>query len=119
MYRRKGDIVMKWITREPVKVDRVACPWLLIGTCVFMALTLALSACDQGGSPAGSAKTPVASATKQGIQLGQQPCPASVKAVDHWNAVVDTGPTKTVEGAICGYLMGVPSLQVVVHHRGS
>jgi len=20
---------MKWITREPVKVDRVACPWLI------------------------------------------------------------------------------------------
>jgi hypothetical protein len=89
--------------------------WLLIGSCAFLALTLVLSACDQGGgSSAGPAKTAVASATTQGIQLGQQPCPASVKAVDHWNTVVDTGPTKTVEGVICGYLMGVPSLQAVV-----
>ncbi len=89
--------------------------WLLIGSLVFLALTLALSACDQGGgSSAGSAKSPVATATTHGIQLGQQPCPDSVKAVDHWNAIVETGPTKTVGGVICGYLMGVPSLQAVV-----
>jgi hypothetical protein len=25
----KGDLNMKWITREKVKVDRVACPWLM------------------------------------------------------------------------------------------
>src|SRR5690242_14268212 len=25
----KGDDSMKWITRERVKVDRVACPWLI------------------------------------------------------------------------------------------
>ena len=25
----KGEYVMKWITRERVKVDRVACPWLI------------------------------------------------------------------------------------------
>src|ERR1044071_6656979 len=24
-----GDKIMKWITREKVKVDRVACPWLI------------------------------------------------------------------------------------------
>lgn len=90
--------------------------WLLIGSCVFMTLSLVLSACDQGGgSSAGVAKSPVATTTtRQSIQLGQQPCPAAVKAVDHWNAVVDTGPTKTVVGVICGYLMGIPSLQAVV-----
>jgi hypothetical protein len=89
--------------------------WLLIGTCAFLALALVLSACDQGGSPAGVAKSPVATTiTRQGIQLGQQPCPASVKAVNYWNAFLDTGPTKTVAGVICGYLMGAPTLQAVV-----
>ncbi len=90
--------------------------WLLISTCVFLALSFALSACEQGGgSSAGVAKSPVATTTtRQGIQLGQQPCPTAVKAVDHWNAIVDTGPTKTVVGVICGYLMGIPSLQAVV-----
>ena len=89
--------------------------WLLIGSLVFLALSLVLSACSQdSGSSKGIAKSPVASATTQGIQLGQQPCPASVKVVDHWNAIVDAGPTKMVQGVICGYLMGVPSLQAVV-----
>jgi hypothetical protein len=88
--------------------------WLLISTCAFLALTLALSACDQGGSSAGAAKSPTTTVTRQGIRLGQQPCPDAVKAADHWNAIVETGTTKTVEGVICGYLMGVPSLQAVV-----
>jgi hypothetical protein len=26
---QEGELVMKWITREKVKVDRVACPWLI------------------------------------------------------------------------------------------
>ncbi len=89
--------------------------WLHISICAFLALIFALSACDQGGGgPVGTAKTPAATATTQGIQLGQQPCPASVQAVDHWNAIVDTGATKTVVGVVCGYLMGIPSLQAVV-----
>src|SRR5215470_3435612 len=25
----KGELTMKWVTREKVKVDRVACPWLI------------------------------------------------------------------------------------------
>lgn len=25
----EGELIMKWITRERVKVDRVACPWLI------------------------------------------------------------------------------------------
>src|SRR6266849_2565983 len=27
---RKGVVRMKWITREKAKVDRIACPWLII-----------------------------------------------------------------------------------------
>jgi hypothetical protein len=27
--RLRGGVTMKWITRERVKVDRVACPWLI------------------------------------------------------------------------------------------
>jgi ChrB, C-terminal domain len=25
----EGDAMMRWITRENIKVDRVACPWLI------------------------------------------------------------------------------------------
>jgi hypothetical protein len=98
---------MKWITRELVR--------LLISAGAVLALILMLSACDQGsGSSTGAAKSPVATVGIQGIQLGQQPCPASVQTVDHWNSIVNSGPSRMVEGVICGYLMGVPSLQAVV-----
>lgn len=89
--------------------------WLLSTACAVLALILVLSACDQGsGSSTGAAKSPVATASRQGIQLGQQPCPASVQAANHWNSIINGGPTRTVEGVICGYLMGIPSLQAVV-----
>ncbi len=88
---------------------------LLISAGGLLALILVLCACDQSNvSPVGPAKSPVATASRQGIQLGQQPCPASVQVADHWNAIVESGPTKMVEGVICGYLMGIPSLQAVV-----
>jgi hypothetical protein len=89
--------------------------WLFIASCALLALTLALSACDQGGGhPAGATKSPAATVANHGIRLGQQPCPASVQAANHWNAIAAAGPTKIVEGVICGYLMGIPSLQAVL-----
>lgn len=88
--------------------------WLFMGTCILLALSFALSACDQGGSSTKNTKPPVATAATQGIQLGQQPCPDAVKAANHWNAIVGVDTTKTVEGVVCGYLMGVPSLQAIV-----
>ena len=87
---------------------------VLISICALLALILALSACDQGNTHPAPTKSPVATASRQGIQLGQQPCPASVQSAQHWNAIVDSGPAKMVEGVICGYLTGVPSLQAVV-----
>jgi len=96
--------------------------WRRMSPLVFLALTLVLVACDQGsGNGSGSATEtttpPVATATTAGIQLGPQPCPAAVQAPAHWNAIVGTNPTKAVEGVICGYLMGVPTLQAVVKVR--
>ncbi|HKV60006.1 MAG TPA: hypothetical protein VJO32_17075, partial [Ktedonobacteraceae bacterium] len=88
--------------------------WLFTGICALLALSFVLSACDQGGSPTKAVKSPVATASTQGIQLGQQPCPDAVKDAHHWNAIVGIDATKTVEEVICGYLMGVPSLQAMV-----
>src|SRR4051794_33441494 len=28
-HRRRGRRIMKWVTREDAKVDRIACPWLI------------------------------------------------------------------------------------------
>lgn len=89
--------------------------WLLLGLGALLVSGLLLSACDQGSSSSPrAAKSPVATASTQGIKLGQQPCPDAVKAANHWNAIAGVDATKTVEGVICGYLMGVPSLQAIV-----
>jgi len=96
--------------------------WRRVSPLVFLALTLVLAACDQGsgnGSGSATGTTTPPTATAAGIQLGPQPCPAAVQAPAHWNAFVGTNPTKMVEGVICGYLMGVPTLQAVVNVRGS
>lgn len=87
---------------------------LFFSMCAFLALILTLSACDQGKTNPAPTKSPVATTSLHGIQLGQQPCPASVQSADHWNAIVAAGPTKMVESVICGYLMGIPSLQAVI-----
>src|SRR6266849_252794 len=93
--------------------------WLRVSPLVFLALTLVLSACDQdngngSGSATGTTTPPTATATAAAIHLGPQPCPAAVQAAAHWNALVGTSATRTVQGVICGYLMGVPTLQAVV-----
>src|SRR5712692_8451288 len=92
--------------------------WRCVGPLVFLALSLMLSACKQGsGSATGTPTPPVATATTAAIQLGPQPCPAAVQAPAHWNVIVGASATNTVEGVICGYLMGVPALQAVVKVR--
>ena len=94
--------------------------WLLAVLLVSLALTLGLSACNQnsgGGSgiSTGTTKPPVTTAAR--IQLGPQPCPAAVQSGAHWETIVGTSATQKVEGVLCGYLMGVPSLQAVVKVR--
>src|SRR5712692_6883772 len=92
--------------------------WRCVGPLVFLALSLMLSACKQGsGSATGTPTPPVATATTAAIQLGPQPCPAAVQAPAHWNVIVGASATNTVEGVICGYLMGVPALQAIVKVR--
>src|SRR6266849_2112266 len=94
--------------------------WLLAVLPVSLALTLVLSACNQdsgggSGSSTGTTKPPVATAAR--IQLGPQPCPAAVQSAAHWETIVATSATQKVEGVLCGYLMGVASLQAVVKVR--
>src|SRR5258706_9343708 len=100
--------------------------WLFTGPVVLLLLTLILSACnpDVGGGRSGS---PTASAQHgnvhmiptPGIQLGRQPCPNEVKDLAHWKGIVGIDSTQTVEGVLCGFLMGVPTLQAVVKVRSS
>src|SRR5713226_7027082 len=96
--------------------------WRRMSPLVFLALTLVLAACDQGsgnGSGSATGTTTPPTATAPGIQLGPQPCPAAVQAAAHWNAIVGTSGAKTVDGVICGYLVGIPTLQAGVKVRYS
>ncbi len=96
--------------------------WLLTVLLVSLTLSMVLSACNQdsgSGSSTGTTKPPVATAAR--IQLGPQPCPTAVQSAAHWETIVATSVTQKVEGVLCGYLMGVPSLQAVikVRYRGT
>src|SRR6266480_7744304 len=94
--------------------------WILTVLLVYVALSIVLSACNQdsgggSGSSTGTTKPPVATAAR--IQLGPQPCPTAVQSAAHWETIVATSATQKVEGVLCGYLMGVPSVQAVVKVR--
>ncbi len=94
--------------------------WILTVLLVYLALSIVLSACNQdsgggSGSSTGTTKPPVATAAR--IQLGPQPCPAAVQSAAHWETIVGTSATQKVEGVLCGYLMGTPTLQAVVKVR--
>src|SRR6266536_740434 len=92
--------------------------WLLTVLLVSLTLSMVLSACNQdsgSGSSTGTTKPPVATAAR--IQLGPQPCPTAVQSVAHWETIVATSATQKVEGVLCGYLMGVPTLQAVIKVR--
>ncbi len=100
--------------------------WLFTGPVALLLLTLILSACnpDVGG---GRSASPTASAhhgdthtvPTPAIQLGRQPCPDEVKDLAHWKGMVGLDSTQTVEEVLCGFLMGVPTLQAVVKVRSS
>jgi hypothetical protein len=92
--------------------------WLLTVLPVFLGLTLVLSACNQdSGSGSSTGTTLPQVATVASIQLGPQPCPAAVQSAAHWETITGMSSTQKVEGVLCGYLMGVPTLQAVVKVR--
>jgi hypothetical protein len=94
--------------------------WLLAVLLVSLALSIVLSACNHdsgGGSGSSTRTTKPPAATAARIQLGPQSCPAPVQAAAHWETIMATSATQKVEGVLCGYLMGVPSLQAVVKVR--
>ncbi|HEX6482220.1 MAG TPA: hypothetical protein VF043_25530 [Ktedonobacteraceae bacterium] len=100
--------------------------WLFTNPVLLLLLTLILCACnpDVGSGRSGS---PTASTQHDNthtvptpeIQLGRQPCPGEVKDLAHWKGIVGIDSTQTVEGVLCGFLMGVPTLQAVVKVRSA
>lgn len=93
--------------------------WLL----TYLALILALSACSLDGGGSGNLTAKPGSgnvhrtSSAAGIQLGAQLCPDAVKTPAYWNGIIGLTASGKVEGVICGYLMGIPTLQAVVKVR--
>jgi hypothetical protein len=92
------------------------------GALVLLIIIVAAIARAGGRSPS-SGNTPatvgqrLTVVTAAGIQLGPQPCPSAVQSAAHWETITGMSATQKVEGVLCGYLMGVPTLQAVVKVR--
>ncbi len=93
--------------------------WLL--SCIMLILVLSACSLDGGGNGSQTA-TPSSgngypTPQTSGIRLGPQPCPAAVQSAAHWETIVATSASQKVEGVLCGYLTGAPTLQAVVKVR--
>jgi hypothetical protein len=89
------------------------------GALVLLIIIGAVIARVVGSSPSSSttAGQRLAVVTPADIQLGPQPCPSNVQSSAYWEKIMGTSATQRVEGVLCGYLIGVPSLQAVVKVR--
>ena len=97
--------------------------FLAIGCGALVLLLIIVAAIAHAGSSPSIGNTPakvgqrLTAVTTTGIQLGPQPCPSAVQSGAHWETIMGTSATQKVEGVLCGYLMGAPSLQAVVKVR--
>ena len=99
------------------KFFAIACGAMVLLLSIVAAISHAMgSGPSSGHTPATVGQRPTI-VTPAGIRLGPQPCPSTVQSGSHWEMIMGTSATQKVEGVLCGYLMGVPSLQAVVKVR--
>src|SRR6266480_6714000 len=98
------------------KFFAICCGALILLIIIIVAIAHAGSSPSSGNTPTTVGKR-LTVATAAGIQLGPQPCPSAVQSGAHWEMIIGMSATQKVEGVLCGYLMGVPSLQAVVKVR--
>jgi hypothetical protein len=98
------------------KFFAIGCGALVLLIIIAGAIFHVGSSPSSGNIPATVGHLPTA-VTTASIQLGPQPCPSAVQSGAHWEMIMGTSATQKVEGVLCGYLMGVPSLQAVVKVR--
>ena len=108
--------------QQPPKRNKRNTGMLLIIGCGALVLLIIIGAVITrivGSSRTSSATVSqrLAVVTPAGIQLGSQPCPPAIQSGAYWETIVGTSATQKVEGVLCGYLIGVPSLQAVVKVR--
>jgi len=99
--------------------------FFFVVSCVALLLVIIITAVivhDTGSNPTSSNTSfkvdqPLQVVTPAVILLGPQPCPSNVHSATYWESVMGLSASQQVEGVLCGYLMGVPSLQAVVKIR--
>jgi hypothetical protein len=99
------------------KFFAIGCGALVLLMIIIAAIARAGGSSPSSGTPPATVGQPITVVTAARIQLGPQPCPSAVQSGAYWETIMGASATQKVEGVLCGYLMGVPSLQAVVKVR--
>jgi hypothetical protein len=99
------------------KFFAICCGALVLLIIIVAAIALAGGRSPSSGNTPATVGQRLTIVTAAGIQLGSQPCPSAVQSAAHWETITGISSTQKVEGVLCGYLMGVPTLQAVVKVR--
>ncbi len=103
--------------RSRGKFFAIGCGALVLLIIIIAAIARAGGSSPSSGTTPATRGQPSTVVTAARIQLGPQPCPSAVQSGAHWETIMGTSAPQKVEGVLCGYLMGVPSLQAVVKVR--
>jgi len=95
----------------------IACGALVLVIIIVAVITRIVGSNLSSGKNVAAVGQKLTAATPSGILLGPQPCPLTVQSAAHWKKIIALSTAQKVEGVLCGYLMGVPSLQTVVKVR--
>ena len=99
------------------KFFAISCGALVLVIIIIAAIARVSSSNPSSGNNAATVGQRLTVVTPSGILFGSQPCPSAVQSSAHWETIIGISSTQKVEGVLCGYLMGVPSLQAVVKVR--
>jgi hypothetical protein len=110
------------LPQQPPKRSRgkffaIGCGALVLLIIIIEAIAHVASSSKSSGNTTVTVSQQLAAVTPAGIRLGPQPCPSAVQSGSHWETIMSMSATQKVEGVLCGYLMGAPSLQAVVKVR--
>jgi hypothetical protein len=96
------------------KFFAIGCGALVLLIIIIAAIARAGGSSPSSGNTSATVGQRLTLVPEAAIQLGPQPCPAAVQSAAHWETITGMSATQKVEGVLCGYLMGIPTLQAVV-----
>jgi hypothetical protein len=99
------------------KFFAIGCGALVLLIIIIAAIARAGGSSPSSGNTSATVGQRLTLVPEAAIQLGPQPCPAAVQSAAHWETITGMSATQKVEGVLCGYLMGIPTLQAVVKVR--